>query len=201
MYLCNVIVLTCVYLQMLAYGKITQGGRGPLKIGLEFSGTDTAGRAVFGLSSAGCMATAVRADPEHLWAVPAGLSLEQACTLPVIYSTAYYALVILSQVSAGSSVLIHSIAGGVGQAAYHLCRHRECVIFCSCSRDKREWVHATLGIPWEHILDSHSAGFRDELLWLTGGRGVDVSRVPICVCIYTYMTSVCVGGAELPVGG
>ena len=161
---------------MLAYGKLKQSAPGALKIGLEFSGTDIhTGKRVFGLSNEGCMATTVQAVSDLLWSVPDTMSLEAACTIPVIYATAYFALVIKSQVTPGITVLIHSIAGGVGQAAYHVCKYRQCIIYCTCSHEKREWVHTTLGIPYEHILDSHSTNFKDELLYLTDGRGVDVS--------------------------
>ena len=41
--------------------------------------------------------------------------------MPVVYTTAFYALVVRGRISSGDTVLIHSGTGGVGQAAirYH----------------------------------------------------------------------------------
>ena len=164
---------------MLAYGKLSsKDPAGHVKIGLEFSGVIRAGesgggRRVMGIA-AGCMATHIRTTEHLLWEVPPSLSLEQSCTLPVVYCTVYYALVLKANIRSGQTVLIHSIAGGVGQAAFHVCRHRGVKVIASCSQAKREWVHSQLGIDKEFILDSHGLAFRDAVLSLTEGAGVDV---------------------------
>ena len=165
---------------MLSYGRLQQEGGGPVKIGLEFAGrrrgvveVGAADPRVMGIS-AGCMGTQVWA-PEHLlWEVPPSMTLEQACTVPVVYATAYYALVCRARIQSGQTVLLHSIAGGVGQAAYHVCRHRGCEVIATCARDKHAWVAMNLGLSPDRILDSHTTLFRDEVLALTDGRGVDV---------------------------
>lgn len=155
---------------MLAYGKLTSEGE--VLLGLEFSGTRAA-EEVMGIS-VGCMATRVFC-PEHLlWPVPARLSLEQAASVPVVYATAYYALVVKANVRRGQTVLIHSIAGGVGQAAFHLCRHRGVHVIATCSREKRAWVREHMGLADHLILDSHSLSFRNGVMGLTKGQGVDV---------------------------
>jgi fatty acid synthase, animal type len=168
---------------MLSYGKlVTNDEHGQVKLGLEFSGMMTTKKRdgqeqeqkrVMGISI-GCMATHIKTFPHLLWDIPSSLSLEQACTIPVVYSTVYYALIIKANIQAGQTILIHSIAGGVGQAAYHICKSRGVHIIATCSRDKRAWVHSHLNIPMTHILNSHTLQFRDDILSLTHGRGVDV---------------------------
>jgi len=161
---------------MLSYGKLQS--EGAVKIGLEFTGKAIvpAGEESYNVMgiSAGCMATKVFAPSHLLWKVPDHLTLESACTIPVVYATVYYALVCKAGIKAGQTVLVHSIAGGVGQAAFHVCKHRGCTVIATCSKDKRDWVHSTFQIPHTHILDSHSTQFKDDVFELTDGRGVDV---------------------------
>ena len=58
----------------------------------------------------------------HFFAVPDGLSLEAAATVPVAFATARHALVDRAGLRAGESVLIHGGAGGVGLAAIQIAR-------------------------------------------------------------------------------
>jgi fatty acid synthase len=158
---------------MLSYGKLASADSGGhVKIGLEFSG-EIEGKPVMGIA-AGCMATHIQTPKHLLWEVPNSLSLEAACTLPVVYSTVYYALVIKANIREGQTVLIHSIGGGVGQAAFHVCKHRGVKVIATCSSAKKDWVHSHLGISRDLILDSHGLDFRDAVLSLTSGAGVDV---------------------------
>lgn len=56
-------------------------------LGLEFAGRDSKGRRVMGMVPAQGLATTVVVDPTFLWEVPEKWSLEEASTIPVIYST------------------------------------------------------------------------------------------------------------------
>ena len=89
-------------------------------LGLEFSGRDRSGRRVMGLVPARGLATTVSADPEFLWPVPPAWTLEEAASVPVVYATAYYALVVRGRLQPGQSVLIHS-----GQSAATVCRQSQ----------------------------------------------------------------------------
>ncbi|XP_016402258.1 fatty acid synthase-like, partial [Sinocyclocheilus rhinocerous] len=83
-------------------------------LGMEFSGRDPSGRRVMGLLPAKGLATCVDADKRFLWDVPSSWTLEQAASVPVVYATAYYSLVVRGRLRPGESVLIHSGSGGVG---------------------------------------------------------------------------------------
>ena len=63
------------------------------------------------------------ADRRKLVRVPESWSLERAAAIPIVYLTAYYALVDLAAVRPGESVLLHAAAGGVGMAAAQLAQH------------------------------------------------------------------------------
>lgn len=49
--------------------------------------------------------------------------------MPVVYTTAYYALVVRGRIQPGESVLIHSGSGGVGQAAITIALSLGCRVF------------------------------------------------------------------------
>lgn len=107
----------------------------------------------------------VHGKPEHL------TSLE-AVTMPVVYQTAYYSLHHLARLRKGESILIHSAAGGVGLAALELAQQVGAEVYATAgNEEKREYLQSR-GI--QHVLDSHSLDFADEILALTDGRGVDV---------------------------
>ena len=79
------------------------------------------------------LATTVSAQKDYLWSVPDSWSLEQAATVPVVYSTAYYALVVRGRIKVGNKVLIHSGSGGVGQAAIAIALHYGCDVYTTVS--------------------------------------------------------------------
>ncbi|KAK8766989.1 hypothetical protein V5799_006228 [Amblyomma americanum] len=98
-------------------------------LGLEFSGRDPEGRRVMGLVPAKAMATVVAADPGWLWNVPDDWSLEEASTVPVAYSTAYYALLVRGNMQPGETVLVHSGSEVAAQAAISIALSMECTVF------------------------------------------------------------------------
>ena len=98
-------------------------------LGMEFSGwCEPANRRVMGLCSARALATIVNADHRFLWDIPSSWSMSEAATVPVVYSTAYYALVVRGRLRPKESVLIHSGSGGVGQAAIAIALNLGCQV-------------------------------------------------------------------------
>lgn len=103
-------------------------------LGFEFSGCSSNGQRVMGVCSHKALATTVAADPFFLWDVPDKWTLEEAATVPVAYSTAYYALVSRGNLKKGEKVLIHSGSGGVGQAAIAIALKYECEVFTTVGK-------------------------------------------------------------------
>lgn len=98
--------------------------------------------------------------------IPPGVSTEAAATIPVAFCTAYYALVSLGKLRRGEWVLIHGGAGGVGMAALQIAQWRGArVIATAGSAEKRDLVRM-LGA--EHVFDSRSLAFVDEVKAITG---------------------------------
>ena len=112
-------------------------------LGLEFSGRTPAGRRVMGLLAAEGLATSVEADQRFLWDIPETWSLRDAASVPVVYSTVYYALVVRGRVRRGDRVLIHSGSGGVGQAAISVALSLGCDVYTTVgSQAKRDYLTA-----------------------------------------------------------
>lgn len=112
--------------------------------GLEYAGRDTkTGQRYMGLIGRGGVATKVHVDPFLSWPVPDKWTMEQAATVPVVYSTVYYSLV-LHGLKRGNSVLIHSGTGGVGLAAINVCLYYGCDIFTTVgTEEKRKFIKNT----------------------------------------------------------
>ncbi|MDB9517358.1 thioester reductase domain-containing protein [Roseofilum reptotaenium CS-1145] len=108
---------------------------------------------------------------EYLIPKPKPMSFSEAATLPVTFSTAYYALEKLAKIQPGERVLIHAAAGGVGQAAVQIAQRAGAEIFATASPPKWEFLKS-LGI--KHIMNSRTLDFADQVMELTGGGGVDI---------------------------
>jgi fatty acid synthase len=144
-------------------------------LGLEFSGVSPEGKNVMGLVSSKGLALSVDPDPNFLWQVPSGMSLLEASTIPVAYSTAYYALVVRGNIRQGETVLIHGGAGGVGMAAIAIAKSLHCRIFTTVgSPDKKKVLTEMFGLGEDNFANSRDASFEVDIIERTEGRGVDL---------------------------
>ena len=119
----------------------------------------------------GCLANYVTIRADLLLLKPQNLSFEAAATLPIAFLTAHYGLNHLAQLQSGEQVLIHSAAGGVGQAAVQLAQFRGAKIFATASPPKWKFLQQQ-GI--EQIMNSRTLEFAEQVKTATEGRGVDV---------------------------
>ena len=103
---------------------------------------------------------------------PAGMSFAEAATIPVAFLTAQYGFSRLAELKAGQTVLVHSAAGGLGQAAVQLARRAGATVIATAGSEEKRAYLRTQGL--EHVFDSRSESFVDDVLAATGGRGVDV---------------------------
>ena len=103
---------------------------------------------------------------------PSCLTFEEAASIPTVFVTDWYALHHLARLSRGERLLIHSAAGGVGLAAIQMAQSIGAEIVATVGTpEKREFLQS-LGV--EHIFNSRSLEFADDVMKLTGGEGVDV---------------------------
>ncbi|WP_316764888.1 SDR family NAD(P)-dependent oxidoreductase [Streptomyces herbicida] len=130
------------------------------------------GDRVMGLFS-GAFGPLTVVDHRLVSAMPSTWTFAEAAAAPVVYLTAYYALVDLAGLGAGESVLIHAAAGGVGTAAVQLARHLGAEVYGTASPAKWTAVRA-LGVDEDRIANSRTLEFEQHFLEATGGRGMDV---------------------------
>lgn len=149
-------------------------------LGDDFAGlVTTVGEQVTGLKPGDAVAgMAPYAFRSHLsvhqravFKIPAWLGFEEAATLPTVFLTAYYALVTLARMQPGERVLIHAATGGVGQAAIQIAQEIGLEIFATAGTPEKRVLLREQGVT--QIFDSRSLNFADEILRVTGGRGVD----------------------------
>uniref|UniRef100_A0A8C6P2E4 Fatty acid synthase n=1 Tax=Nothobranchius furzeri TaxID=105023 RepID=A0A8C6P2E4_NOTFU len=145
-------------------------------LGMEFSGRDPTGQRVMGLLPAKGLATIVEADGRFLWEVPVTWTLEQAASVPVVYATAYYSLVVRGRLRPGETVLIHSGSGGVGQAAIAIALSKKCRVFTTVgSTEKRAYLQKRFPqLSAESFANSRDTSFEQHVLAHTHGKGVDL---------------------------
>uniref|UniRef100_A0A0A9Y3U2 Fatty acid synthase n=2 Tax=Lygus hesperus TaxID=30085 RepID=A0A0A9Y3U2_LYGHE len=145
-------------------------------LGLEFAGRDSVGRRVIGIVEACGMATSIAADKGFLWDVPNEWSLEEASTVPIVYSTAYYALIVRGKLRKGESVLIHAGSGGVGMAAIAISLNMGCKVFTTVgTQSKKSFLLRTFDkLDSSMIGNSRDTSFEWMVLDHTAGKGVDV---------------------------
>ena len=163
---------------MVAMGQIPDS-----LLGFEASGTILrVGSDVAGLSPGdqvyvlghGAHRTVFRTKGKFCQPIPPNLSHEEAATIPLVHATACYALMHIAHIRKGQSILIHSGAGGVGQAALQLANHVGLEIFTTVgSEDKRTLIHKEYNIPYDHIFNSRDLSFAKGVMRMTGGRGVN----------------------------
>jgi len=154
----------------------------PAVVGYEIAGVVDAlgegvtrfaeGARVLGLCRFGGYADVVALPQEQVFAIPEGLSFEQAAAVPVNYLTAWLMLVELGNLRPRHTVLVHSIAGGVGQAAVQICRWRGAKVIGTASASKHERLREG-GVA--ACLDQATGDLAAFVREHTGGRGVDLA--------------------------
>ncbi|GAA3564350.1 zinc-dependent alcohol dehydrogenase family protein [Kribbella ginsengisoli] len=133
------------------------------------------GDEVFGLvggvgDQQGTLAEFVAVDARLLARKPAALSFREAAALPLVFITAWEALVDQAKVRAGQRVLIHGGAGGVGQVAIQLAKAMGAEVFATGSPGSRRAIEE-LGAT---SIDYTSTTVEEYVVKYTDGAGFDI---------------------------
>lgn len=124
----------------------------------------------------GCFAEYVIVDPALASPVPAQLTWEEAAAIPIAYVTAVDALVEFGALKAGETVLIAGASSGVGVAAIQAAKYLGATVIGVSRSDEKLARLKTLGLDVAVCTHgARGAGFADEALRATGGRGVDIA--------------------------
>ena len=165
---------------LLSDEAVENGFAGPT-LGMEVSGTVVKvgsavtdfkkGDEVVGFAPA-CFSSRVITQTTAITHKPASWSFEEAATIPTTFFTVYYALKHLAQIQPGEKILIHGAAGGVGIAAIQYARYCGAEIFATAGSDEKRDFVRLLGA--DHVMDSRSLAFADDIMRITEGQGIDI---------------------------
>lgn len=123
-------------------------------------------------SLTGTYAEAALCTVDQVHPLPAAVAFSAGAALGVPYASAYRALFQRGQARAGDLVLVHGASGGVGLAAVQFAVAAGATVHGTAgSAAGRDLVAAQGAV---HVADHTAAGYAEELLATTGGRGYDV---------------------------
>ena len=128
------------------------------------------GDEVVGLAM-GSMASHVTLPAFYFVPKPSSLTYEEVVATSFVMMTAIRALEIGADLKAGEKVLIHAASGGVGQAAVMLAQSIGAEVFGTASPPKQQFLRDQ-GV--QHVMNSRTLDFADEIMEITNGEGVDV---------------------------
>ncbi|MCB1007638.1 MAG: quinone oxidoreductase [Acidobacteria bacterium] len=109
---------------------------------------------------------------ERLLPVPEALGDEAAAALPLQGMTADYLVRTIGRVGAGDVVLVHAVAGGVGQLACQMAKAAGATVIGTCSTEAKAAAARKAGC--DHPILYTEEDFAERALEITGGRGCDV---------------------------
>jgi len=141
-------------------------------VGGDVKGVKAGDRVYVGGTVSGAYADLSLCAEAQVHPLAAGASFAQGAAVNVPYATAYQALFNRARGVAGETVLVHGASGGVGIGAVQLARARGLTVIGTAGTDRGRKLIAEQGA--HHVVDHTAAGYLDEVMRLTGGRGVDV---------------------------
>ena len=140
--------------------------------GSGVTGFKAGDRVYVGGTATGSYAELCLCEQAQVHPLPGNASCEQGAAMNVPYATAYHALFNRGHGRAGETVLVHGASGGVGIAGVQLARAAGLTVIGTAGTDRGRRLVTDEGA--HHVLDHTAPGYFDELMALSGGRGVDV---------------------------
>jgi NADPH2:quinone reductase len=117
------------------------------------------------------------AREDMLIALPAAMSYSAGATLPVVWPTAWIALLDRARLHPNESVLVHAAAGGVGQAAVQIARASGATVIAGVGDESKRHLAVEAGAA--HAVVTTTPDWPARVSELTGGLGPDVIFDPV----------------------
>ncbi|XP_039289774.1 fatty acid synthase isoform X4 [Nilaparvata lugens] len=142
---------------------------------LDYSGANSKGERVMGLSPHQSGMTKLQPDPILKWNIPASWSFEEAATVPLAYTMAYYSLIEIARLTPKRKVLIHCGYTPIGMAALSIAVKEQCTIFTTYSNDEQAKLILKKfpSINRQHLFQENE-NFDIQINIITKGSGVDI---------------------------
>jgi NADPH:quinone reductase-like Zn-dependent oxidoreductase len=144
------------------------------QVGPGVSGFEEGDR-VFAMPKFGGYTDVIALKTDQVYRMPAKMTFEQGAALPVVYMTAHNMMLWTGNLRPGSTVLVHSAAGGVGLAAIDIAKTRGCTIIGTASPGKHDFLRAR---GCQHPIDS-TGDYAPAVRAIVGDRGVDLILDPV----------------------
>ena len=132
---------------------------------------------------------------------PANVDFVEAIQLAISYPTSAGALTwpMALDVQKGHTLLVHAAAGGVGMAAVEIGRILGATVIATAGGARKTAFAKARGA--DHVIDYTATDFREEVLRLTGGRGVDRVYDPVGGDVFAQsLRCLAVEGRICPIG-
>ncbi len=133
----------------------------------------------------GGLAEEVVAKEVNVYGLPDSLAFSRAIGLTNSYATTCAALTWrrLLDVQSGEWLLVHGAGGGVGLAAVEIGKILGATVVATASTEEKLQAAQTHGA--DHLINYRDTDFRQSVLELTGGRGVDAVYDPVGGDVFT----------------
>ncbi|XP_072392068.1 fatty acid synthase-like [Diabrotica undecimpunctata] len=141
-------------------------------IGFEYSGVTESKKKVMGIVARKGLSLQVNSDPHLTWEVPSSWNLEQAATVPVIYSLCYLGMVAKGQLQKEETVLLY-VSDEFISAATSIARGFKCRIFLAVNTEEQRALYKNK-LPDVEIGLAKDSAFLDLIHNKTGGKGLDL---------------------------
>jgi len=127
---------------------------------------------IIGDTIPGGFAEFIAVNETNLLKLPDQLSFEEAAATPLVYQTAWRALMTQGSLRPGENILILGASGGVGSASIQIAKLAGANVIAVTSNTEKMSFAKKLGA--DIVLNRKSGDYWGELAALTGNRGVDL---------------------------
>jgi NADPH:quinone reductase len=158
----------------------------PFTPGAEVAGVvDATGAGVNGVSvgdrvaampHGGGFAEISLASASSVFAMPEGMTFEEAAAMPIVYHTSYFAFTHRTALRAGEWLVVHAGASGVGMSAIQIGKALGSRVIATAGSEAKRAFATEQGA--DHALDYSDAAWVDRVKEITGG-GANVIYDPV----------------------
>jgi NADPH:quinone reductase-like Zn-dependent oxidoreductase len=127
---------------------------------------------ILGEHVSGGQAERIAISARNVLPKPANLSFEEAAAVPLVFMTAWHALVARAGLRPGETILVHAAGSGVGTAAVQIAKLLGARVIATAGSDAK--LEKAKGLGADHVVNYETQDFVQEVRKLTDRKGVEV---------------------------